>query len=187
MLFLSGVLAFVITLRLNKVDVWIARNWESAWAASSITPEQQTPSPPRMVPVNPPSRDSSTLTNAIRDNFVAPTPIPITPIYVPPITHLRVEASRWSNRLYVPVGQCVGIKFSLGRIRVERDGVIGGTLYRSAPIVPVRDGIALRPLASLDRTPRVVWFNKEIRVLRFISLEKNQAEEVEVFWKKGNE
>jgi hypothetical protein len=106
----------------------------------------------------------------------------VTPIPVPPIIRLRVVPSQWSAPLRVPPGQRVGIKFKLGRIRVERDGEAEGILYRNPTLVNDGNGTTtIRPLASLDHTPRIVWFRADVRVLRFMSLEK-ESEDIDVLW-----
>jgi hypothetical protein len=185
---------------MSDPDEFFARNRERAEAAAMLASRQNaTPErTPEVVRLMAPQRMATpwqvtkprvvvgrvTTPTPSPSPVMAPTPIPVTPIRVVPITHLYVESSRWSNPLYVPAGKSVGIKFSIGRMRIERDGmIVQGILYRNVPAISYQNGFVLRPLESLDHTPRVVWFQKGIRQLRFISLERNQAEDVEVLWK----
>lgn len=182
LLLLVAALALVMVLRFcdfNFLKRALAK-WEShAESQFAQSPAVPTPRPEtKRRPTLPTPRQVEIQPVVAEREIIAVTPIP-----VPRITRLRVEPDQWSAPLRVPLGHGVGIKFSLGRIRVEKDGEVGGILYRNPTLVREQNALTLRPLAALNRSPRLVWFDKRIRVLRFKSLEK-KSEDVEVLWER---
>ncbi len=92
---------------------------------------------------------------------------------------LLVSRERWSRAVEVPEGRQASVTFSIGRMRIERNGTDTGVWYRR-PAVEAggRNGevvasIKLFPAASLDRSPRTIKFDASTRKLRFLSLEQN--------------
>lgn len=180
--FLSAMLCIVIWIRFGSAGFgkWAAAEVERR--ASDSKPENSRSLDQRPKPISP-TIVTKIPAEAEQPSVSATPRVAITPWPAPRrITRLRVEPGRWSSPLIVPAGERVGIKFSLGRIEVERDGVPAGRIFRNPTVVSERDAVTIRPLASLNRTPRVFWFERGVRVLRFASSEKKQSEEIEVLW-----
>jgi hypothetical protein len=103
-----------------------------------------------------------------------------------PTAVVVARRASWSNRVLVPVGKIASVTFSLGRIRIERNGKDIGTWFRRPSVhTEVYDRrsarVAIDPFAMLDKTPRTVVFDKDTRVLRFRSSENSSGEVVVQF------
>ncbi len=91
---------------------------------------------------------------------------------------LRVLPKQWSKRIDLPAGRTALVTFSLGRIRVERNGVDEGICFRQPVVTGGQGGgLSLHPFTALvDRTPRTIAFGPDTRTLRFMSGESESGD-----------
>jgi len=106
----------------------------------------------------------------------APAPAPqfyteATPPPLPRSLTLRLVPRRWSQTIEVPDGLTASVTFTLGRVRIERNGLDEGVCFRQPVAVQGPGGrIVLRPFAALlDKSPRTVTFGGDTRTLRLMS------------------
>lgn len=102
----------------------------------------------------------------------------------PSAIEVAIVPKRWSKLVSVPPNRRAFVTFSVGRMRVEADGIDRGIFFRQ-PTVTVKKNTphvwegSIRPFATFDQTPGLLEFERGTRTLRFLSLEKG-AETVSV-------
>ncbi len=97
----------------------------------------------------------------------------------PSTIEVEIVPKRWSKLVSVPPNRRAFVTFSVGRMRVEADGIDRGIFFRQ-PTVTVKKNTpqvwegSIRPFATFDKTPGLLEFERGTRTLRFLSLEKGQ-------------
>jgi hypothetical protein len=106
----------------------------------------------------------------------------------PPPKHvvIAVPPKVWSRLLEVPAGKSGTMTFSLGRIRLERNGVDLGIVYRKpslqGQVANGRIDVSQVDLgAFFDKRPRTLRIDSDTRTLRFSSVERAGGEIVVEF------
>lgn len=162
--------------------------WSQPLAASTdapkpvATPEPvATPKPTAVPKERPRSRDTPREGNWVKLEVATPAP-PKAPRHVA----VAVEPKTWSRRIQIPEGMRATASFTLGRVRVEVNGVDKGLFFRRTILQgEVENGrprvTGVNPFASADRRPRILIFDGDARTLRFQSGERVGGEVVVEF------
>lgn len=186
-LFLLGVIALVLSL--SRVAPALAEKMQSTPVPKAVEPVVPKVTVHVSTPPPTPARrlnKSGLLALASEDaepevRRAIPVTVPIpaaVPTPQPSEVTVEVGPKRWSKLVEVPPGKIASITFSLGRIKIERNGVNLGTFFRNAMLQgeqlgPSSYNVRVRPWAMLDRSPRILDFDRETRTLRFLSLESS--------------
>ena len=109
--------------------------------------------------------------SVVRPSILIVAPPPPLQVVVP------VSPKEWSRLVEVPPGRSGTITFSLGRIRVERNGVDVGLFYRKPSLQArrVNEQVIVGKVdlgALFDKTPRTLHLDAGTQTLRFRSEER---------------
>jgi hypothetical protein len=128
---------------------------------------------------------AETSSNSVEASAIRPVVVRQAPIPAPRITGIEVGPDGWSSPISIPLGAQVGIRFSMNKVRVEKNGLDIGVLHRNPIFVPSDESptaVRVRPFAMLNRVPREVWFKQDVQVLRFRGEDK-QTGKISILWR----